>query len=560
MPLWKRLQAGHLRFSENYGILRQHKSLCAANKVFYTCIPPDTMSPLLVSWIGNTDLRAPLEEETVGIGPIAQACAKRQFDRVVLLTDFPDQKTSGYRKWLKARLSCPLEIKSVALSGPTDFGDIYRGAKGVVDEIVATFGPETELVFHLSPGTPAMAAIWIILAKTRFPAELIESSPKHGVKTASVPFEIAADFLPDLLQRSDRKLADLSAASAPVAPEFSDVLHRSPVMARAVSKAQQAAPRSVPVLLEGESGTGKELFARAIHRASGRRDKAFIAVNCGAIPAELVESELFGFEKAAFTGADRSKPGYFEAADGGTLFLDELGELPLPAQVKILRVLQENEVQRLGGKQAIRIGVRVIAATNRNLLDEIAAGRFRADLFYRLAVAVIKLPPLRERQGDLSFLIDRLLGQVNKESSSEPGYKQKTLSVAARKLMLRQSWPGNVRELLNTIRRAAIWSQSTEIGVDDIRDALFPGPASQQVEILDRPLGEGFDLSKLLETVAQHYLARAIEDSGGNKTHAAELLGLASYQTFTNWLTRYKVSSGMRRAIPNSTRGDSRRE
>jgi DNA-binding NtrC family response regulator len=505
------------------------------------------MQSTLVSWIGNADLRAPEEEDKVGIGPIAQACSARHFDRVVLLTDYPEERIAEYRKWLKKRLNCPVDTHFKPLSGPTNFGDIYEAARGVVAKVLEE-QTETDLVFHLSPGTPPMAAVWIILAKTRFPAELIESSQKHGVNTASVPFDIAADFIPDLLRGSDRKLRELSAGEPPEAPEFADIIHRSRTMRRVVSKARYVAPRSVPVLLEGESGTGKELFARAIHKASMRREKPFVPVNCGAIPPELVESELFGYEKGAFTGAAAARAGYFENADGGTLFLDEIGELPLAAQVKLLRALQEGEVRRLGGRQANKVDVRIIAATNRDLFEHVSSGRFRPDLFYRLAVAVIKLPPLRDREGDVSLLLDRLLEQVNKESASEPGYRNKVLSSGARKLMLRHTWPGNVRELLNTLRRAAIWSQSDEIQAEDIKEALLPETSDPRAEILDQPLGDGCNLPKLLETVARHYLQRALDESGGNKTVAAKLVGLPSYQTLTNWLNRYGIRAGKERA------------
>src|SRR5262249_34242636 len=173
-----------------------------------------------------------------------------------------------------------------------------------------------------------MAAVWILLGKTRFPAELIESSKDHGVRTASVPFDISADFIPDLLREQDERLRQASGAAPPSAPEFADIVHRSRVMSRLIERARRVAVHNVPVLVEGESGTGKEMLARAIHRASPRRDRPFVPVNCGAIPAELVESELFGHDEGAFTGAKKARKGYFQAADGGTLFLDELGELP----------------------------------------------------------------------------------------------------------------------------------------------------------------------------------------------------------------------------------------
>ncbi len=387
-----------------------------------------------------------------------------------------------------------------------------------------------------------MAAVWIILSKTRYPATLIESSIEKGVKVASVPFDISAEFIPDLLRGPDSRLEKLSAGLPPEAPEFENIVHRSRIMSRVITKARHIAPRSVPVLIEGETGTGKELLARAIHAASPRKAKPFLAVNCGAIPSELIESEFFGYEKGAFTGADKQKKGYFEAANTGTLFLDEIGELSILAQSKILRVLQEKVITRLGATQPIKFDVRIIAATNRNLIDEVAAGRFRPDLFYRIAVAVLKLPPLRERSGDISLLIDRLLDQINKESIEEPGYKHKKISANAKNLMLQHAWPGNVRELQNTLRRAAIWSVDPTIDTQDISEAMLPMIHTNNDKLLERPLGDGFNLSELMEKLARHYLKRALDESNGNKTKATELVGLPSYQTFSNWLKKYHVT------------------
>ena len=496
------------------------------------------MPDVLVTWIGLADLRAVQESASLGVGPIAQALEARRFDASFLLTDHRD-KADTYVRWLEAR-SGGTEISLILeqLTSPTEYGEIYGAAVRACKQALATT-QGAALTFHLSPGTPAMAAVWIILAKTRFPAAMIESSREHGVRTASVPFDISADFLPDLLRQPDRELERLSAGLPPEAPEFDQIAHRSPVMQRVVLRARRVAPRSVPVLLEGETGTGKELMARAIHQASPRRGRPFIAVNCGALPPELVESELFGHEKGAFTGADRVRRGYFEAADGGTLFLDEIGELPAAAQVKLLRVLQEGAVVRVGATTPRRVDVRVLAATNRTLTEEVAAGRFREDLFYRLAVAVLQLPPLRDRAGDIGLLADRLLEQINAESRSEPGYREKRLSAEARNVVLRHSWPGNVRELSNTLRRATIWSDGKAITAEDLRDALLPAARDHDRQILDRPLGNGFSLPDLLSEVAQHYLGRAMEEASDNKTRAAELVGLASYQTLANWLRKY---------------------
>ncbi|MCB9694321.1 MAG: sigma 54-interacting transcriptional regulator [Alphaproteobacteria bacterium] len=500
------------------------------------------MSAILVTWVGMTDLRASEGVADAGLGPIAQGVDGFAFDELHLLSDFEPARSEAFRAWLGGRTAGAITVHPVTLSSPTAFGEIHESVVGVLDRILDRPGPPPELTFHLSPGTPAMAAVWIILAKTRFPARLIESSAKHGARVASVPFDISAEFIPSLLAGPDARLRALAAAPAPEAPEFADIVHDCEAMRRVVALARRAAARTLPVLIEGESGTGKELFARAVHRASPRADKAFVAVNCGAIAKSLMESELFGHEKGAFTGAAGAHPGVFERADGGTLFLDEVGELDLDIQVKLLRVLQEGELVRLGGTKTLKVDVRIVAATNRNLLEEVREGRFREDLFYRLAVAVLRLPPLRERPGDLGLLIDRLLDQVNRDAEGDPGFHHKNLSPSARNLLLQHPWPGNVRELLNTLQRAAIWADGETIETADVRGALLPArsPADQ---VLDRPLGEGFDLSGLLADVARHYLGRAMADAHGNKTKAADLVGLSSYQTLTNWLRRYGLEA-----------------
>ena len=503
------------------------------------------MDNVLISWLGRADLRAVAESHKVGLGPVAQALQTGRFSRLELISDYPPEEVAPYLGWLKGQSDTPVAPHYVTLDSPTNFGAIYRHARQVASDSATSQKHGDTLTFHLSPGTPAMAAVWIILAKTRFPAELIESSFLGGVRTASVPFEITADFLPDLLARPDRELERLTAGLPPDAPEFAAIAHRSPAMQRAIARARRAAPRSIPVLIEGESGTGKELLARAIHRASPRRDSPFITVNCGAIAPDLVESELFGHEKGAFTGAAARRKGYFEAADTGTLFLDEIGELQKPAQVKLLRALQEGQVTRVGATTVTEVDVRVVAATNRVLIDEVAAGHFREDLFYRLAVATIRLPPLRERQGDAGLLMDRLMEQINRESETEPGYTSKQLSVGARKLFLSHTWPGNVREMQNTLRRAAVWTAGAVIDTEDASDALLPRPRldpNQRLAadlVLGKDLQHGVDLDDIIGQVARHYLERAMAATGGQKARAARLLGFNNATTLTNWLKKY---------------------
>ena len=386
------------------------------------------LASTLVTWIGRADLKAERGDPGAGQGPIAQAVLVERYLAIHLLTDFDTAESQRFSKWLSAKTDAPINLHSVKLSSPINFTEIYQGVVSVLEGIR---GSNPKLTFHLSPGTPAMQSVWILLAKTTHPARLIQSSLESGVQEANIPFDISAEFIPQILKHSDDVLTHRSQGVPAESPEFSDIVHRSPVMKRVIAHAGRVALRSITVLIEGESGTGKELLARAIHRASPRSMKPFVSVNCGAIPSELVESEFFGHKKGSFTGAIADRKGYFERAHLGTLFLDEIGELPLHIQVKLLRSLQEGEVVPVGAGDPRTVNVRVIAATNRTLIDEVSAGRFREDLFYRLAVAIIKLPPLRERAGDLMLLIDRLLAQTNK-AGVELGMESKKLSASAK--------------------------------------------------------------------------------------------------------------------------------
>jgi transcriptional regulator with PAS, ATPase and Fis domain len=495
---------------------------------------------ILVAWIGSADLRGPASEDGADVGPIANALGAKSFDRAVLLANQDPGEVKRFVRWLTGRVSTEIETKHVELTSPTSFGEIYQAATRVLSDIHKEGG--VRLTLHLSPGTPAMAAVWMLLGKTRYPAEFIESSKKAGVKAVQIPFDIAAELVPSLYEAADRKLVAQSGERPSEEARFGDIIYRGAEMSRLIRKAQKAALRRLPVLIEGESGTGKELLAKAIANEGARKGKPFRVINCGAIPSELLESELFGHEKGAFTGASKDRAGYFEEADTGTLFLDEIGELPLPAQVKLLRVLQEYEVTRVGSSKARKVDVRIIAATNKDLAEEVARGRFREDLFYRLAVVVLKIPPLRQRAGDVGLLLDSLLTRVNEECSEEPGYVHKKLSAGARNLLLNHEWPGNVRELQNTLRRAAVWSDGATITDRDVNDALLPS-AQREDGLLSRELasGDGIDLPKIIAATAKNHLEEALRLSGGNKRKAAELLGLPSYQTLSNWAKKYNV-------------------
>ncbi|PLX85604.1 MAG: AAA family ATPase [Desulfuromonas sp.] len=498
------------------------------------------MSRVMFAWIGGHDFDA-ARGVGEGLGPIAGAAIAEHFHEIALLNNYgPDRDVDGYVEWLKGKCQSDILVTPVTLSSPIDFGAIYVAAKAHVEKILKASRQKSTPVFHLSPGTPAMSAAWIILAKGPFPgAELIQTSVMRGLEQVEMPFNIFTEFIPDLARGADSRLVQLSEGFPPESPAFEAIVHQCADMKDIVSRARLAARRDVPVLIEGETGTGKELFARAIHNESPRVAGSFVAVNCGAIPRDLFESEFFGHKKGAFTGAHRDHAGYFEQANGGTLFLDEIGEMPLDAQVKILRVLNDGMLRRLGDGQERSIDVRIIGATNRSLLSEIAVGRFREDLFYRLAVIVLGLPPLRERHGDLSLLLDAILGQVNKKLSDGPDYSHKKFSVNARNIMIRHGWPGNAREMFNTIMRICVWCQGKTIKEEDVRQALLPSPQKQNADMLQKPLGEGFKLQELQAFLSSHYIQRALKESGGNKSKAATLLGLKNYQTLNNWIEKY---------------------
>jgi transcriptional regulator with PAS, ATPase and Fis domain len=385
-----------------------------------------------------------------------------------------------------------------------------------------------------------MTSVSILTGKTKYKARFLQSSKEQGVQEVDIPFDIAADFLPSVTEVLDEKLTNLIAYTPPSTAEFDQIITKDPVMNRLKERAAILAIREVPVLVYGDTGTGKELFARAIHNTSLRSEKTFVALNCGAIPSELIDSTLFGHVKGAFTGANANKAGVFQQADGGTLFLDEFGELPADAQVRLLRVLQDGTFVPVGSVEETKVNVRIIVATNRNLVKEIAEGNFREDLFYRVAIGVLNLPPLKDRKGDLWLLAENMIEQINREAASQPGYKDKKISAGAKKVILNHAWPGNVRELYATLLRATLWGSSPNLSETDIKEAMLGvTPAGQ--DILGRDLSQGFDINEVIGEVCTHYIERALADSNASKTKAAQLLSIKNYQTLNNWMDKYGI-------------------
>jgi len=300
---------------------------------------------------------------------------------------------------------------------------------------------------------------------------------------------------------------------------FEGVIGNSPLMHAVVERLRQIAPTSATVLITGESGTGKELVAKALHNNSPRRSKPFVALNCAALSENILESELFGHIKGAFTGADRERKGWFEHANGGTMFLDEVGDIPLSTQVKLLRVLETGEIVRVGTNEPIKVNVRLISATNRDLKEGISSAGFRQDLYHRLKVVSVHLPPLRARREDITLLTDFFLRQF----AASHGKVVTSITAATRKVLMAHPWPGNVRELKNTIESMVVIDSDGVLDVDDLTEDLVPaGPgtpdpgASGGAQLVGRPLDE----------IERYFIAETLKLTSGNREEASKLLGI----------------------------------
>ena len=312
---------------------------------------------------------------------------------------------------------------------------------------------------------------------------------------------------------------------------FEGLIGNAPAMHDVIARLRQIAPTSARVLITGESGTGKELVANALHVNSPRRNKPFVPLNCAALGENVLESELFGHVKGAFTGADRERKGYFEAANGGTLFLDEVSEIPPSTQVKLLRVLESGEVVRMGSNEPIKVSVRVVSATNRDLPEVIAAGKFRDDLYHRLKVVGVKLPPLRARREDIPLLVEHFL----KIYSAAHGKPIRGISPAARKALMAYAWPGNVRELKNAIESMVVIDADGLLDLDDLTEeiqATAPGASE--------PAGADALVGRPLDEVEKHYIAEALKLTEGNREEAAGLLGIGE-RTLYRKIKEYRI-------------------
>jgi DNA-binding NtrC family response regulator len=329
------------------------------------------------------------------------------------------------------------------------------------------------------------------------------------------------------LQRENKRLQqELEKRSS-----FGDMTGSSPAMEELYSTLELVAPTDATVLILGESGTGKELVASALHQKSRRKSAPFIKVNCAALNENLLESELFGHEQGAFTGAVARRKGCFEQADGGTLFLDEIGDMSLPTQTKILRVLQEGELDRLGGNETITVDVRLVAATHKNLQVMITEGTFRQDLFFRLSVVPVELPPLRERRGDIPKLAALFLGRYAAKNRKDlKGFHPEVM-----RIFMGASWPGNIRELENTVERAVILCRGEQITVLELPPQLLPDKSDEQ------NIAVSLSATPTLRDMERQMIRSTLAENGGNKSKTAKILGIAR-QTLLNKIKEYSLS------------------
>jgi len=510
---------------------------------------------ILLTFAGNRD---PFNNEIIhgmdSDGPVLTLLRERSFSWIYIFTT-PRTLVNAQKLQQEIILrwkNVQTRIHHLDIPDPTDYEALFLTMSERCREII-TEHQDHNPAFSIATasGTPQMQTVWFLLAQSGLvPATLLKITPprflRPGQKAVSeirlslksfpritLPspeiLEIAATYL-----RKEK----LEAEREELVREFSglQMIGRSPALTNVMETVRAAALYDSAVLIQGETGTGKELVARAIHFNSTRKTEPMITVNCAAIPETLVESELFGHEKGAFTGADRQKKGKFELADRGTIFLDEIGDMPLPAQAKILRVLQDKAITRVGGDKMIPADVRVVAATNRNLTELIAEGKFREDLYYRLRVIDIPVPALRERREDIPLLVEYFLDQNNHRY-----HQKKQFNREAMRHILEYFWPGNVRELENAIERAFVLSGGNVIKETDLPPEILPPlsllsmtsggkaqPAqSSTTDACKIPIPpEGLNLDACLDDLEKACYEEAIRRKDGNREAAARLLGI----------------------------------
>ncbi|MEQ8170232.1 MAG: sigma 54-interacting transcriptional regulator [Candidatus Eremiobacterota bacterium] len=497
------------------------------------------MKSICLSWIGDQDLNY-VSIENSGVGPVnalLQSKYASAFDEVHLFCD-QHRKEDTEKYILSHKNNKSILFHKCDLDNPTDYKKIYEIVIKYLKNLEQKYKSQINWHFHTSPGTSQMSSIWLLLGKTRHPATLYQSyydkeTKKQYVKILDIPFNIEMEFIPELKKKADIELLN----NWGNIPEYLCIIHKSEIMKNLLNKAYKIAAHYVPVLILGETGTGKELFARAIHASSIRKDKKIMVLNCSAIQETTANATLFGWSKGAWTGSYGEGKGLFQECNGGTLFLDEIGDLNIETQTRILRTLQYGEIQRVGDGKVSTVDVRVIAATNKNLIKMVNEGTFREDLFHRINVGILNLPPLRKRKEDIILLAEHFLTEINEKFSRDQAiysYNHKKFSMGTKNFMVNYYWPGNIRELYHTIERACIWSDSEVIDEKDFKDSVVNFSKGNYMNSTEIELNEPVNLEEITDNLKKKYIEKALEVTGKNKAQAAKLLGYKNYQTLSN--------------------------
>lgn len=479
---------------------------------------------VLLSFAGSHDPFAPspLSGE-MNTGPVLTVAGSHPFDHIYLFsTPRMAQQTVATAAELKKRYpETDTHICEAPLKDPTNYLGILRQIRSHF-KVIRAAHPEADYFIAVSSGTPHMHASWVMLAASgEIPATILQSTPPEFVpegKSAVKEIDLSSDDFPRISLRESSGPAEDDRDDFDEVRRELGIVGEDETFLKTIRQAAAYAPYDdTHILLLGETGSGKERITELLHRLSPRASRALVAVNCSSLPAELVESQLFGHKKGAFTGATADHAGKFKTADGGILFLDELGELPLAAQAKLLRVLDQGEIEPVGANRPIKVNVRVVAATNRDIRQMVAEGRFREDLYQRFG-AVITLPSLRQRKSDIPLLALHLLEDWNRRHQ-----KQRSLSPKALTALTTHPWPGNVRELRRVVAQSAMLTDKSAIGPSELK---FELPITTHAHAAIPEPDSGFSLQAYLDAQRGRIIERALEKTEHVQARAARLLGI----------------------------------
>ena len=495
---------------------------------------------ILLSWLGTKDIDNMLDgEKNASISTLATN-SQTPFDKIVILSNHQHKYWEKFEDFVKKRMATigkpyhDMQVHKANIASPIDYESIHKVTALWINKLSEE---ADSLSINLTSGTPAMTTLSVLIGKGKANTQFVQTTPKNEMIYVDIPI----DFGQEYVKSASKNIANTAISEPKIEQAFSKLTAKSVQMQNVVNKAKKIAASEVPALILGETGTGKELMATAIHKGSLRENKPLKVINCGAFAENLVDSTLFGHKKGSFTGAERDHPGLFEQADGGTLFLDEVGELTPEIQVKLLRALQQGEINRLGDTQTTNVDVRVIAATHKDLSKLVEEGKFREDLFYRLAVGIIQMPALRERIEDITVIVDQLVKQINKAGSKHPDYISKNISEKGIKFILSQPWQGNIRELWSTLNRAFLWSDSPTINENDLSSAMINRTKNKSSTDITLSYDDKIDIAQLVDNYKKAYVLAALKASGNVKKHAAQMLGIKDHQTLSNWMKRLNI-------------------